>query len=122
ATHYLEEADAYADRAVLIAHGQVVADGPPTEIKAMVGSRTIRATLPGADLDALGSLPGVSGVERRGEAIMLACADSDVAIRSLLAAYPEARDIEIAAAGLEEAFLQLTGEGNGARQAVGVLS
>src|SRR5580704_14097490 len=54
ATHYLEEADAYADRAVLMAHGQVVADGPPTEIKAMVGKRTIRATLPGADLDALG--------------------------------------------------------------------
>ena len=85
ATHYLEEADAYADRAVLMAHGRVVADGPPTEIKAMVGSRTIRATLPGADLDALGQLPGVSGAERRGEAIVLACADSDAAIRALLA-------------------------------------
>ena len=47
ATHYLEEADAYADRAVLMAHGRVVADGPTTEIKAMVGLRTIRATLPG---------------------------------------------------------------------------
>ena len=46
ATHYLEEADAYADRAVLMARGRVVADGPTTEIKAMVGSRTIRATLP----------------------------------------------------------------------------
>jgi ABC-2 type transport system ATP-binding protein len=110
ATHYLEEADAYADRAVLMAHGLVVADGPPTEIKAMVGSRTIRATLPGADLDALGRLPGVSGVERRGEAVVLACADSDAAIRALLAAFPAARDIEIAAAGLEEAFLQLTGD------------
>ncbi|MGA7703726.1 MAG: ABC transporter ATP-binding protein, partial [Solirubrobacteraceae bacterium] len=54
ATHYLEEADAYADRAILMAHGKVVADGPTNEIKAMVGSRTIRATLPGADLDALG--------------------------------------------------------------------
>ena len=47
ATHYLEEADAFADRAVLMAHGRVVADGPTTEIKARVGSRTIRATLPG---------------------------------------------------------------------------
>ena len=46
ATHYLEEADAYADRVVLMAHGAIVADGPPTEIKAMVGTRTIRATLP----------------------------------------------------------------------------
>ena len=110
ATHYLEEADAYADRAILMAHGVVVADGPPTEIKAMVGTRTIRATLPGAALDALAALPGVSGADRRGEAVVLSCADSDAAIRALLAGYPDARDIEIAAAGLEEAFLQLTAE------------
>jgi len=119
ATHYLEEADAYADRAILMAHGKVVADGPTNEIKAMVGSRTIRATLPGADLDALGRLPGVSGVERRGEAVVLACADSDEAIRALLAGYPQARDMEISAAGLEEAFLQLTGDAGA--QAEGVL-
>ncbi len=100
ATHYLEEADAYADRAVLMAHGQIIADGPPNEIKAIVGKRTIRATLPGADLDALAGLPGVSAAERRGEAVVLACADSDAAIRALLATQPEARDIEIAAAGL----------------------
>ncbi len=118
ATHYLEEADAYADRAVLMAHGLVVADGPPTEIKAMVGSRTIRATLPGADLDALGRLPGVSGVEGRGEAVVLACADSDQAIRALLSEHPQARDIEIAAAGLEEAFLQLTGDAGAQTEAV----
>jgi ABC-2 type transport system ATP-binding protein len=113
ATHYLEEADAYADRAVLMAHGRIVADGPTNEIKAMVGTRTIRATLadlPDADRDALASLPGVSGVERRGEAVVLSCADSDAAIRALLAAYPDARDIEIAAAGLEQAFLELTAE------------
>ena len=44
ATHYLEEADAYADRIVLMARGRIVADGSPTEIKAMTGVRTIRAT------------------------------------------------------------------------------
>ncbi len=108
ATHYLEEADAYADRAVLMAHGTIVADGPTNEIKAMVGSRTIRATLPDADADALARLPGVSAVERRGEAVSLSCADSDAAIRALLGAYPGARDIEIVAAGLEQAFLELT--------------
>jgi ABC-2 type transport system ATP-binding protein len=110
ATHYLEEADAYADRAVLMAHGRIVADGPTGEIKAMVGSRTIRATLPDADTDALAALTGVTGVERRGEAVVLSCSDSDAAIRALLAASPAARDIEIAAAGLEEAFLELTSE------------
>jgi ABC-2 type transport system ATP-binding protein len=109
ATHYLEEADAYADRAVLMAHGRVVADGPTTEIKAMVGSRVIRATLPGVDAAALESLPGVARAERRGEAVVLSCTDSDAAIRALLERFPDARDIEISGAGLEEAFLQLTG-------------
>ncbi len=115
ATHYLEEADTYADRAVLMAHGQIVADGPTNEIKAMVGTRTIRATLPGVDQGALAVLPGVSGVERRGESVALSCTDSDAAIRALLAAHPQARDIEIAAAGLEQAFLELTGDGDGVR-------
>jgi ABC-2 type transport system ATP-binding protein len=109
ATHYLEEADEYADRVVLMAHGRVVADGPPTEIKALVGTRTIRATLPDAPLEALERLPGVTHAERHGEAVALACTDSDAAIRALLVAFAGARDIEIRGAGLEEAFVQLTG-------------
>ena len=60
ATHYLEEADSFADRAVLMARGRVVADGPTTEIKAMVGSRRIRATLPEVGVDVLEQLPGVT--------------------------------------------------------------
>jgi ABC-2 type transport system ATP-binding protein len=108
ATHYLEEADDFADRAVLMAQGAVVADGPTTEIKAMVGSRRIRATLPDVDPARLEALPGVTRVERRGEAVVLACSDSDAAVRALLPSFPEARDIEISGAGLEEAFLQLT--------------
>jgi ABC-2 type transport system ATP-binding protein len=112
ATHYLEEADDFADRAVLMAHGRIVADGPPSEIKAMVGQRTIRAVLPDVATDQLSGLPGVSAVERRGDAVVLACTDSDAAIRALLSAHPEARDIEIEAAGLEQAFLALTGEGD----------
>jgi ABC-2 type transport system ATP-binding protein len=110
ATHYLEEADDFADRAVLMARGRVVADGPTTEIKARVGSRTIRATLPAVDVDVLRALPGVADAERRGEAVTLRCTDSDAAIRALLARAPGASDIEISGAGLEEAFLQLTGD------------
>jgi ABC-2 type transport system ATP-binding protein len=108
ATHYLEEADANADRAVLMARGAVVADGPTTEIRARVGTRTIRVTLPGAELAELEALSGVSAVERRGEVVVLSCTDSDAAIRALLAAEPAARDIEITTAGLEQAFLELT--------------
>jgi ABC-2 type transport system ATP-binding protein len=110
ATHYLEEADAYADRVVLMATGAIVADGPPTEIKAMVGSRRIRATLPGADRALLAALPGVTEVDLRGEAIVLICSDSDAALRALLDASPAVRDIEVTGAGLEEAFVQLTHE------------
>jgi ABC-2 type transport system ATP-binding protein len=110
ATHYMEEADANADRAILMAHGRIVADGPTTEIKGMVGSRTIRATLPGASIDELRTLPGVASADRHGEAVILNCEDSDAAIRALLQRYPAARDIEISGAGLEQAFLQLTSE------------
>jgi ABC-2 type transport system ATP-binding protein len=110
ATHYLEEADAYADRIVLMARGSIVADGAPTEIKAMVGSRTIRATLPHASTMELERLPGVTRAELHGESVILTCSDSDRAIRALLERYPAARDLEITGAGLEEAFLQLTGD------------
>jgi ABC-2 type transport system ATP-binding protein len=57
---------------------------------------------------ALAALPGVAGAERRGEAVVLRCSDSDAALRALLADFPAVRDIEIAGAGLEEAFLELT--------------
>jgi ABC-2 type transport system ATP-binding protein len=109
ATHYLEEADSYADRIVLMANGRIVADGPSTEIKAKVGLREIRTTLPDVDAHELAALPGVTDVVRRGEAVVLSCGDSDAALRALLAKYPEARDIDVRGAGLEEAFLQLTG-------------
>ena len=110
ATHYLEEADEYADRIVVIARGRVVADGPATEIKAKVGGRTIRASLPGVTLKALSALPGVIASDRRGAAVVLSCDQSDIALRALLDAYPGAHDIEVRGAGLEEAFLELVAE------------
>jgi ABC-2 type transport system ATP-binding protein len=111
ATHYLEEADAYADRIVLMAHGRIVADGPATEIKATVGRRTIRATLPDVSVDRLTLLPGVALADRHGASILLVCTDADAALRALFAAYPTARDIEVLGADLDQAFLELTGTG-----------
>jgi ABC-2 type transport system ATP-binding protein len=110
ATHYLDEADANADRIVVMAHGRVVVDGPPTAVKARVGTRTIRATLPGVSEAELAALPGVNGAALHGDAVTLVCADSDAALRALLDGYPAARDVEVAGAGLEEAFLELTRE------------
>src|SRR3954462_8967104 len=102
ATHYLEEADAFADRAVLMARGRIVADGPTTEIKARVGARTIRATLPFADPAALERLPGVTRAEVHGDTAILTCADSDAALRALIAECDDARDIEVRGAALED--------------------
>jgi ABC-2 type transport system ATP-binding protein len=107
ATHYLDEADAYADRIVLMRGGQIVADGTPNHIKSMVSGRTIRATVTGADLHALAALSGVDSVETRGGTVLLHCSDSDSALRALLAA-TDAHDVEVTARGLEDAFIALT--------------
>jgi ABC-2 type transport system ATP-binding protein len=110
ATHYLEEADAYADRIVLISKGRIVADGTAAEVKGLASGRTIRATLPGADEAALRALPGVDGVEVRGDTVLIHSGDTDTIARQLLT-QTAARDLEITSRGLEEAFLALTGDG-----------
>jgi ABC-2 type transport system ATP-binding protein len=109
ATHYLEEADAYADRVVLMRNGKVVADGTAAQIKATVSGRTIRATVPGADLAAFAALPGVRNVETRGDVVLLQCADSDDTLRYLLN-NTTAHDIEVTSADLEDAVLALSAE------------
>jgi ABC-2 type transport system ATP-binding protein len=108
ATHYLEEADLYADRIVLISHGRIVADGTGAEIKALTSGRTVRATLPGADTGALAAIGGVTGVEVRGDAVLVHTTDSDAIARHLLTR-TTARDLEITSHGLEDAFISLTG-------------
>jgi ABC-2 type transport system ATP-binding protein len=120
ATHYLEEADTYADRIILMARGRVVADGPPTEIKAKVGGRVIRATLEDVTEDELMSLDGVVKAERQGDAVTISCADSaasDVVLRQLVERFPAARDFEVRGVGLEEAFLLLTANNDDSAEA-----
>jgi ABC-2 type transport system ATP-binding protein len=109
ATHYLEEADAYADRIILIRHGQIVADGTSAEVKALAAGRTVRATLAGADVAALTALPGADTVEVRGDSVLVHCSDSDSVARYLLTQTP-ARDLEITTRGLEDAFIALTSD------------
>jgi ABC-2 type transport system ATP-binding protein len=109
ATHYLEEADAYADRIILLRHGQIVADGTAAEIKAKAAGRTVRATLEGASEQMLRDIPGAESVEVRGDTVLIHSSDSDAVARYLLTS-TLARDLEIAARGIEEAFLALTGD------------
>jgi ABC-2 type transport system ATP-binding protein len=108
ATHYLEEADDFADRVVVLADGQIVADGTGAQIKATVAGRTLSAVVPGASPRELSALSGVSSAEAQGPRILLHCTDSDAAVRALLAAWPDCHDIEIRTSNLEDAFLALT--------------
>jgi ABC-2 type transport system ATP-binding protein len=118
ATHFLEEADRFADRIVLMSGGRIVADGSATEIKSVVDVRTIRATLPGVPDPELQALPGIVSVERHGDSVIVRCSDSDGVLRTLLSRYDELRDIEVAGAGIDEAFLHLTGTAGSHDEAV----
>jgi ABC-2 type transport system ATP-binding protein len=109
ATHYLEEADAYSDRIVLLRHGKIVADGTAAQIKAMAAGRTVRATLSGATEAMLREVPGAEEVEVRGDTVLIHSKDSDATARFLLTSTP-ARDLEIIARGIEDAFIALTGD------------
>src|SRR6478609_5258868 len=109
ATHYLEEADEYADRIVLMSRGRIVADGTTAEIKSLVAGRTVHVTLPGADQVALAALPGVEQVEQKGDRVVIHTSDSDAVARHLLTA-TDARDVEITAQNLESVFVALTSD------------
>jgi ABC-2 type transport system ATP-binding protein len=109
ATHYLEEADQYADRIVLISQGRIVADGSGSEIRALATGRSVRATLSHPDTDRIAAIGGVDGVEVRGETVLVHAKDSDAVARYLLTE-TDARDLEITSRGLEDAFLSLTTE------------
>ena len=108
ATHYLEEADRYADRIVLVSHGQIVADGSGAEVKALAAGRTVRATVDNVDPDDIARFPGVDSVDVQGNTVVVHARDSDSLVRYLLTE-TDAHDIEITTAGLESAFLTLTG-------------
>ncbi|KAA9108464.1 ABC transporter ATP-binding protein [Microbacterium rhizomatis] len=109
ATHYLEEADEYADRIVLMSRGRIVADGTTASIKNLVSGRIVQANLPGADPVALAALPGVDRVEIKGDRVVIHTKDSDALVRHLLTETP-AHDLEVTAQNLESVFLALTSD------------
>ena len=86
-----------------------MADGTAAEVRNLSSGRSVRATLPGADEASLRGLPGVRAVEIRGERVLIQTTDSDAVARQLLNT-TDARDLEIVAHNLEDAFLALTGD------------
>jgi ABC-2 type transport system ATP-binding protein len=116
ATHRLEEADAVADRVVVIAGGRLLADGTPDQVKAQAAGRSaVRVAADGLPTAVLeGDLPGVEAVRADRGRLTLHTTDPDATVRALLRHAPHARGLEVTRAGMEQAFLQLTHEG-GAR-------
>lgn len=108
-THYLEEADDYADRIVVIDRGRIVADGTSERIKSSAGGHLVSFDLRGRATEGLAALPGVTAVEVRGDRARLRTEDSDATVVALAAMHAINR-LEVAPASLEDAFLALTTE------------
>lgn len=109
ATHHLQEADETADRVLVVNHGKLVADGPGATLKAAVAARRVRFVAEGGTTCALEQLEGVTDVEAHGACVTLHSLDADATVRALVGAGIAFRDLEVAGAGLEEAFVALTG-------------
>jgi len=105
-THYLEEADASADRIVVVQKGKVLAEGTPAEIKATQASRNIRCHT-SLDLEFLRSLPAVVAAWRDGGTTVIASEEPDSVVRSLIVHDSNVNQLEISNVGLEEAFVAL---------------
>jgi len=106
-THYLAEADALADRIVVIDAGRVVAEGTPKEIKASTGGKRIRCTSSLA-LDVMRSLPRVIQARKTGDVTEIQTDDADLTIRQLLERDAELANVEIVDVPLEDSFLAIT--------------
>jgi ABC-2 type transport system ATP-binding protein len=106
-THYLEEADALANRVVVIHRGRIIADARPDEIKARAAGRQITCRTRLAH-ETLAALPGVTRVDQQADGVRVFTTDAEATARALLALDPHLAGLEIRSAGLEEAFLALT--------------
>ncbi|MFJ4277726.1 ABC transporter ATP-binding protein [Streptomyces massasporeus] len=109
ATHYLEEADAVADRVLVLHRGRLLADGTAAEIKAKAGARRVSFDLEGAlDEPALRALPFLTGIDISGRTVRIQSSDADATVHAVygLGVYP--RNLEVAGLGLEQAFVAIT--------------
>lgn len=106
-THYLEEADAHADRIIVIDRGRVVADGTGEQLRRAAGGNLVSIDLDGPGTEGLTLLPGVRSMEVRGDRALLRTDDSDATVIAL-AELGAIRGLEVAPASLDDAFLALT--------------
>jgi ABC-2 type transport system ATP-binding protein len=106
-THYLQEADALADRVAVINQGEIIAEGTPSEIKAKTAGKRIRC-ITSLSIGTLRQIPGITEVKEDREAVEIHTAEAEPVVRELLARDAKLFALEVTSAGLEEAFLALT--------------
>ncbi len=108
-THYLEEAEALADRVAVIDHGKLVAAGTVEEIRAHESRKSIVCRSSVA-IETMRAWPGVLQVTERAGRQQIVTQDAETVLRQLLGADSGVRDIEVRAAGLGDALAALTSE------------
>ncbi|MEN7342678.1 MAG: ABC transporter ATP-binding protein [Pseudomonadota bacterium] len=108
-THYLEEADALADRICIVNNGRVIAEDNADAIRQQVGGSLIRCQSELALADAR-SLPAVREGQRQGRWLTLLSDDANATLRSLLTEDPSMTDLTVNKPSLEEAFTALTNQ------------
>lgn len=108
-THYLEEAEALADRVVVLARGRIVAEGSVDEMRALVTRKRIRCAS-SVDVGAMRSWPGVVEATRDADLVHVTASDAETVVRRLLAEDPGLRQLEVQQASLAEAFTAITRE------------
>jgi ABC-2 type transport system ATP-binding protein len=106
-THYLEEAEALADRVCVMAHGRMIHEGTVDQLRARVALKRIRC-LSELPLDTIRDWPEVSEVRREDERLHITTAAAEIVVRRLLDADAHLRELEVHRAGLAEAFTELT--------------
>jgi len=107
-THYIEEAEALADRVVVMAKGRQVAEGTVQEMRALVVRKRIDCVTSIA-LSAIEAWPGVTAAASRDGRVSITTTDAEATVRRLLAD-PALADLEVRRAGLSDAFAELTAE------------
>jgi ABC-type multidrug transport system ATPase subunit/peptidoglycan/LPS O-acetylase OafA/YrhL len=108
-THYLEEAEALADRVIVLAKGRAVASGSVDDMRAVVGRRLIRCES-ALSADDLARWPGVISASRATGRLVITTADVEGVLRRLLTNDLNVANLEVQQAGLAEAFVELTKE------------